>query len=382
MIESISISNFKSIKENYFPLRNLNVLTGLNGMGKSSFIQVLLALGQSRSLNAGKLSLNGELVRLGNTKDVLYQYAKERKVRIELKRSKSIWPLNWCFDLGADQEFFFDEAVAKLSPTEDLAYKQLFRDESLFIAKQFQYLSAIRKSPRMSNSKGQYQVLSERNIGVEGDYAVSFLDTFGNEEIGIPELAHERSPKIGDDHIKTLATQVNFWMREISPGISVRTTSYDNNNVLLNYDFQQPNYEVTNQFRAENVGVGISYVLPVVVALLKARPGDLLIIENPESHVHPRGQSKIGKMIAIAAMNGVQIVLETHSDHVVNGIRVAVKEKQIDQDKVVIFYFEKAVKDAEQYSEVTTIEIDQNGELSEYPTDMLDEWGNQLMKLI
>ena len=81
-------------------------------------------------------------------------------------------------------------------------------------------------------------------------------------------------------------------------------------------------------------------------------------------------------------MNDVQIVIETHSDHILNGIRVAVKEKHISNDKVIAFYFDKVVETSEQYSKITNIEIDKNGELSDYPKNMLDEWSNQLLKLI
>ena len=150
----------------------------------------------------------------------------------------------------------------------------------------------------------------------------------------------------------------------------------------MEYVFKQPNFGTTNRYKPENVGFGISYGLPVVVALLKAKAGDLVIIENPESHIHPRGQAELGKLIALAAMNDVQIVIETHSDHILNGIRVAVKEKHISNDKVIAFYFDKVVETSEQYSKITNIEIDKNGELSDYPKNMLDEWSNQLLKLI
>lgn len=81
-------------------------------------------------------------------------------------------------------------------------------------------------------------------------------------------------------------------------------------------------------------------------------------------------------------MNNVQIIVETHSDHILNGIRVAVKEKDISKNNVAVFYFDKVVTESEQYANVTDIFIDDNGELSEYPINMLDEWTNQLFKLM
>lgn len=122
--------------------------------------------------------------------------------------------------------------------------------------------------------------------------------------------------------------------------------------------------------------------MPVVVSLLAARPGELIIIENPESHVHPRGQAQLGRLIAKTAMNDVQVIVETHSDHILNGIRVAVKENEISKEKVGIFYFERVVDADEQYSKITDISVDKTGELSSYPKDMLDEWNNQLFNLM
>ena len=135
-------------------------------------------------------------------------------------------------------------------------------------------------------------------------------------------------------------------------------------------------------FKPENVGFGISYSLHVVVALLKAKPGDLLIIENPESHIHPRGQAELGKLIALVAQNDIQVIIETHSDHILNGIRVGIKEHNVLTDRTALFYFEKVVTESEQYSQISNIGVDKNGELSNYPPNLLAEWSNQLLKLL
>ncbi|WP_180834594.1 AAA family ATPase, partial [Vibrio parahaemolyticus] len=66
-------------------------------------------------------------------------------------------------------------------------------------------------------------------------------------------------------------------------------------------------------------------VLPIVLALLVTKPGGLVIIENPEAHLHPKGQSYLGRLIQRTAEAGVQVIIETHSDHLLNGIRVAAR---------------------------------------------------------
>ena len=177
-------------------------------------------------------------------------------------------------------------------------------------------------------------------------------------------------------------SQVNAWMREISSGVSVNTKYMPEvNKVILDYQFDVKNGK-TNLFRPKNVGFGISYVLPVILALLTAENGKIIVIENPESHIHPRGQAELGKLISLSASVGAQLFIETHSDHILNGVRVAVKEDLVSNSKVNIMYFEKNTTEKEQFTKITQIKVDPRGELSEYPKNMMDEWGNQLFKLM
>jgi predicted ATPase len=123
-------------------------------------------------------------------------------------------------------------------------------------------------------------------------------------------------------------------------------------------------------------------VLPLIVALLTAQPDDLVLIENPKSHLHPKGQTAIGKLMALAAQNGVQIFAESHSENVINGIRVAVKENLIDNKQVSIYYFDRKQNVSSHETKITHIQVDKFGELSHYPEGLLDEWNNLLMRLI
>jgi predicted ATPase len=226
-----------------------------------------------------------------------------------------------------------------------------------------------------------------RNLGIKGEYTVHFLELKGNDLIAFDNCIHPKSniaitntnEKIVD---KRLIHQVNKWLSEISPEVHVITNDLTSDFVQLGFEFTQPTFGSTMTFKPENVGFGISYALHVITALLSVQPGGLIIIENPESHIHPRGQAELGKLIALVAQNNVQLVIETHSDHIVNGIRVGIKENPTLEDKSILFYFEKVVTENEQYSKVTDIEIDKNGTLSHYPANLLDEWSNQLSQLL
>ena len=258
--------------------------------------------------------------------------------------------------------------------------------QSLF-SNNFQYLNAQRVEPKSVNITSYSNVVDASSIGKYGQYTAHYIELRGNDEIAFDNILHEHSrtfDSVTNKEVvnKTLINQINLWLGEISPGVNVRTTKISSDFILLEYVFKQPNFGNTNRYKPENVGFGISYALHVVTALLSARPGELIIIENPESHIHPKGQAQLGKLIAAVAQNDVQLIIETHSDHILNGIRVGVKENAVDDNKVVAFYFKKIVEETEQYSKVTDIEIGLNGELSEYPENLLDEWSNQLFKLM
>lgn len=386
MIESIEIKNFKSIKSKFFPLRNLNVVMGLNGQGKSSFIQAFLLLRQSDKLSEGILKLNGGdfgLVNIGTTKDARYQYSKDDEdISFTLQfEGDSPHTMEYGYEIDADilrqkendkraNEFF----------TSKHKYEALFTNS-------FQYLNAQRIEPKQTNIGSYSSVIVDNDLGKYGQFTAHYIELRGNEGVAFSSMLHPNSAtydEIANITIinDTLINQINLWLGEISPGVNVRTTKVTSELILLEYVFRQPNIGNTNRFKPENVGFGISYALHVVTALLKAKSGDLIIIENPESHIHPKGQVELGKLIALSAQNDIQIIIETHSDHILNGIRVGVKENPELVDRTIVFYFEKMVKETEQYSKVTNIVLDAKGELSDYPENLLDEWSKQLLKLL
>lgn len=385
MIQSFEIKNFKSIKSKFFPFRNLNILMGLNGMGKSSLIEPLLCLRQSRFLEKGRLDPNGDYVSLGKTKDVFYQYSKNEDLVLDVQFSDS-QRINLCLEYKPEADYFYSRDIDVFRQIEAKLIPIIQSDESLF-NDNFQYLSANRIEPKHIHPQNFSQVVNKRNLGNQGEFTAHFIEVFGSEFVFFDNLLHPDSIKkdnlTGKDIVnKSILNQINLWLGEISPDIQVVVTSISSDYIILEYQYKQPNFGFTNKFKPENVGFGISYVLPVVVALVSAQPNQLIIIENPESHIHPRGQAELGKLIALVAQNDVQIIIETHSDHILNGIRVAVKENLVDKSKVNVMYFDKVITPNEQFTKVTQIKVDKNGTLSEYPKAFLDEWSNQISKLI
>ena len=85
--------------------------------------------------------------------------------------------------------------------------------------------------------------------------------------------------------------------------------------------------------------------------------------------------------MAAAGAGGVQIILETHSDHVLNGIRVAVKKGKINPEKTGLFYFYKDIEDSYRHKVMCPV-LDENGRLDEWPAGFFDEWDNALLELL
>lgn len=365
MIKQIEIKNFKSLKRADISVSNLNLLMGLNGMGKSSFIQTLLLLMQSDKLEERVIDLNGILVQIGQGRDALYQYAEEEKIAFELT-FEGHPKFSWKFGYQKDKE----KLTAESGYTKD--QMSFFRDNT----KRFQYIRAERIGPRDIYEASSVVVADKKQLGLLGEYAAYYINVFGQEHEVTEQLRHTKA------NSNNLLAQVNTWMKEISPGVSLNTKYVPEvNKVILDYQFDLIN-DKTNSFRPKNVGFGISYVLPIVLALLTAEEGKIIVIENPESHIHPRGQAELGKLISLAASIGAQLFVETHSDHILNGIRVAVKDNLVDKSKVNVLYFEKTTTEKEQFTKITPIKVDCNGELSDYPANMMDEWSNQLLKLL
>lgn len=88
------------------------------------------------------------------------------------------------------------------------------------------------------------------------------------------------------------------------------------------------------------LGAGISYVAEILILCLQAKPGDSAVIENPEIHLHPAAQSRLGAFFAFVASTGVQIILETHCEHLINRVRYEVAQGNVGQSVVKIFYKE------------------------------------------
>ncbi len=367
MISSITLKNFKCFKDETLTVKPLTLLSGVNGMGKSTFIQSLLSIRQSHMQNILPkigLSLNGDLVKLGTAKDVLFEYANEEEIQLKVM-----------FKSGKNGDFTFDyNQSSDVLPIKSNASVDGLFVENLF-TDNFHYLSAERIGPRLAFEMSDFHVVQHRQLGSSGQYTAHFLAQYGSQALKIPALSW--APEISD----TLNANVEAWLGTISPGTRLVLTPHSGMGLVnLEYSFARGKETPTKAYRPTNVGFGITFILPVLVALLSSEPGSILLIENPEAHLHPKGQFMLGRLMALAANNGIQLIVESHSDHFLNGIRVAVKDKLIDYSKTSINFFEFE-KEASS-SKIKNLKIDSEGKIDQWPDGFFDEWEKSLEKLI
>lgn len=367
MITYLQIENFKSLRRVSLPLRKLNLIFGMNGMGKSSVIQTLLLLRQSywenKKTDLNKLYINGELIKLGNVRDVYCQSAEEDYMRFLLKYSS-----------GMEHDLVYDglnqnpNNIATMSRENDMSNCR----ESLFGRDCF-YLGAEHIGPRVDYKMERWDMSSAAALGTTGNYIVPFLALNG-ESFRVPEcLCHEEAKS------DRLLDQISAWMSCISPGVNLSalmTSGQESARLYLKYKGEKLN---SIDMSPVNVGFGIPYVLPLITELLIANENTLLMVENPESHLHPKGQTAIAKLLAKVAANGSQIICESHSDHIINGIRVAVRKKELSPEDSAVYFFEKNIN---QETKVCPIDMDAKGNFSEYPAGLLDEWGLSMAELL
>jgi predicted ATPase len=370
MISRVSLKNFKCFEDETIALAPLNLWTGLNGMGKSTFIQALLMLRQNYELGMLQsekgISLNGELVRIGNARDLLYQYFKNQSVAIVIENTDRC-SVSWEWNARTDSDAL---SLVKKSGNLDAIFKS-----SLF-GPNFHYLNAERLGPRVYFEISNYDVVNRNRLGQQGEYTANYLAEFQNTQIPIPQLKHPNSSGL------TLREQVNAWLGEIRPGTRIDVLSNpDFSLVGLRYDFIG-GIDSGNKFRPTNVGFGLSFLLPILVAVLSSKAGTLLIMENPEAHLHPRGQAEIGKLLALAAANGIQIIVETHSDHILNGVRVTAKKGLIKPQQINLLFFHGEVIEDQFKHYILNPKIDANGKIDQWPEGFFDEWERQLTELI
>lgn len=379
MLSKIRLRNFKSHKDTCIDLGNLTLLTGVNSSGKSSLIHALLLLRQTflKGRLDGGLDLNAPLCKIGTGQEALYRLADSNLLSI---------------DLVDEEAFSFEYAVeAALGGTylpksrySDNVERETLSRHSLFNVN-FQYVSSLRFGGKSHFDQYDYEVGElhqvSKSLG-QGECVAHYLDRYG---------ADSSANYLFDGREYALADQVELWTRRISEGLTVEVQKDLKGGFDVVYGYVYDGMKPLTGLKAENIGYGISHSLPVVVALLSAKPGSLVILENPEAHLHPKGQAEVAKLISRVAQNGVQVIVETHSDHIVNGVLVAAKRfesdkederiRGLDREKVKIYYVDKD-PDVPAAAKAKDVKVEAGGRLDFQPPGFFDQAEKDLCSLM
>ena len=261
-----------------------------------------------------------------------YHYMSSETIKIEVwekGKEKAAW-IEFAEDKKRDTYKVYasepEKDILNYANTEDYV-----KEQSVFLSEnsQFHYLSCHRTGASDIYTKN---MMEERDFGVDGEYAMAYL------------LKNQLQPvdtAVKDDSItNSLLEQVNYWLNYI-----VGTTLYVNDLKKTNYLQVKYNNNPANissealYCRPVNVGSGISYLISIIITCLGAEKGAVIIIENPEIHLHPRAQSRLCEFLYFVSRSGRQLFLETHSDHIFNGIRAVVATGEMEQEHIKVHFF-------------------------------------------
>ena len=370
MLSYLTLKNFKCFEEQSFALGNLTIVAGANGAGKSTLIQALMLLRQSdldkRTMLSEKVQLRGGLVNLKSADAIRYFGSEDADVTISIEDDTIADVLNVTIvDAVKDEDTCKTSVFGNLSEFESCC--------ALF-SKDLVYLAPDRVSPVEVYSSNISTDTTDSRIGNKyGMMAASRLyrALSEDEKIQIPEF-----DKFGDMRV---TSNVSAWMSYIMDfNQTVKVTEQDKEHVKMSYSVNVNG--INTEVSPFNMPFGNSSVFPIVVALMTAPKNSLVVIENPEAHIHPKAQTRMGELLSIAAENGIQIIIETHSDHLLNGVRIAVKNQQIDENNVEV-HFVYADKENPLLHHTKHIQIHDDGSMEDWPVGFFDEWEESLRTL-
>ena len=373
MLTQIILDRFKCFNRLCLPLKPLTLIAGANGAGKSSVIQALLLLVQSckdKDADWGsQLVINGDLVDLDDARFMLYNSAALDKNTVDITVEND--------DEDEINFSIIPKQLAGIAPCTSSGDLEKAKLNWPLFADSMVYLYADRDRPR-----GKYEVtpgrarldsrLGDRTASKAAFYFAKTIND--NENIEIEELKSERAKD------SSVLRNVSAWISYVM-GEPVEVTAKEiEKDKEAGFEYTVKNMDGEGQVLSPlNMPFGHSYVLPIILSVLTAPRDSLVMIENPEAHLHPSAQRRIGEFLSRAAAAGVQIIIETHSDHLMNGIRIACHDGLIAPEKIEM---DLIGKDLNGEHVRFPVRLREDGTVINWIPGFFDEWEESLKHFI
>lgn len=395
MITSLQLKNFKCFGDSgVIEFSRITLLTGANGTGKSSVMQSLLLLAQSvkSNVDADGLHFIGDYVRLGTYQDIVNTHSKKRGIDISIHSESN--NVKHVFESSYDANP--SDSVARFTKlTEDAHnYIQIISESDFYTADGHQFKDSEGKS---FNVKG-------------GDFSKDFSNDFNVEPIKdlatfseVKNIYYLRADRHGPretEHIhnwgsysdvgargefvfNVLYNQGLDFQKKVQKELSsiMGGANMDLKRDDMGYHLLMDSVDGAEAYKQINVGFAYSYVLPIVVSTLLSKPKGKILIENPEAHLHPKAQSQLMSFLYDQAKErDIQVIIETHSDHILNCCLIGLAERKLSVNDVSIYYFSRESKGKN--TKAIKINCTENGRIEDAPAGFFDQMDIDLDTLL
>ena len=346
MLTRLFIKNFKCFLNTEMQLGLLTLFAGANSSGKSSAIQALrLCLGNAGKPQGKESQITIKDKKTGQFNELNSFLTNEKSFVIGLTTSDG--QVNTTYTFGDDSRVSTMVAVES-TPTEaaaTLAEKRVF------------YLPANRDSAR---DAFPLNLEATSEIGEGGEYVVDYYAHHAGDVLD--------DALIVDASLKTLEGQVNYWLRLLT-GYTLKVVPQGE---TFTVKFKNT---LGREMRPYHVGTGVSFIAALLIVCLSMPKDGLAIIENPEIHLHPRAQAVVLDFFAMVSRTGRQLLLETHSDHLFNGVRRLLAQRTLSPDDVSVYFFK--MKEGLE-SQSIKINLTEKGRMTQYEKGLFDQFDDDL----
>lgn len=398
-LSEIQVEGFKSLRDRVsVKLGGLTILAGANSSGKSSLMQPLLLLKQTYepAYDPGPLWLGGPNVIFSDVEQLFWSAsdAQKRSFTIRINTSQGsveitfaangaatdthplaitqcVWQDGWSnmkdisLAPGLEESALHRILSAHKDETEAAMVNEVMRRRATLIPvnkdgdcklyglwqdlpllfRQLIHVPGLRGNPERTYKR----IGSDTFTGVFQEYTASVIFRWQQEHSG-----------------SLVALENELYVLELTGKVDARAISATDLELRVG---RLKGRDTKDMVSIADVGFGVSQVLPVIVALLAAKPGQIVYLEQPEIHLHPRAQVALAETIARAVNRGVQVIVETHSELLLLGIQRLVAGGELAPEKVSLHWFSR---DDEGVTRVTPATLDEGGAFGEWPVDFSD----------